>query len=109
VFASVAATGAGLAAAVDLVQEEAHTSPRVVGLALAGAVAVYVWCLTAMHSLAGAPAVERRVGVAVGLAALSVAAVAPPIGITVLALGVMLAAVVAHHVWQTRAGTPTPS
>ncbi|MHA3834466.1 low temperature requirement protein A [Terrabacter sp. AAH1] len=109
VFASVAATGAGLAAAVDLVQEEAHTSPRVVGLALAGAVAVYVWCLTAMHSLAGAPMVERRVGVAVGLAALSVAAVAPPIGITVLALGVMLAAVVAHHVWQTRAGTPTPS
>ncbi|GAB2755603.1 low temperature requirement protein A [Terrabacter koreensis] len=109
VFASVAATGAGLAAAVDLVQEEAHTSPRVVGLALAGAVAVYVWCLTAMHSLAGAPAVERRVGIAVGLAALSVAAVAPPIGITVLALGVMLAAVVAHHVWQTRGGTPTPS
>ena len=45
----------------DLVQEEAHTSPRVVGLALAGAVAVYVWCLTAMHSLAGAPMVERSV------------------------------------------------
>ena len=109
VFASVAATGAGLAAAVDLVQGEAHTSSRVVGLALAGAVAVYVWCLTAMHSRAGAPAVELRVGVAVGVAALAVATLAPPVAITVLAIGVMLAAVVAHHVWQTRADTPTPA
>ncbi|MFM6848882.1 MAG: low temperature requirement protein A [Terrabacter sp.] len=102
VFASVAATGAGLAAAVDLVQGQAHTSSRAVGLALTGAVAVYVWCLTAMHSLAGAPMVERRVGVAVGVASLAVAAVAPPIGITVLAVGVMLAAAVAHHVWTGR-------
>ena len=108
VFASVAATGAGLAAAVDHVQGEAHTSSRVVGLALAGAVTVYVWCLTAMHSRAGAPAVERRVGVAVGVAALAVAALAPLVAVTVLAIGVMLAAVVAHHVWQTRADPPTP-
>ena len=108
VFASVAATGAGLAAAVDLVQGEAHTSSRAVGLALAGAVAVYVWCLTAMHSQAGAPVVERRVGVAVGMAALVVAAVTPPIGVTVLVIGLMLAAVVAHHVWTTRDAT-TPA
>lgn len=109
VFASVAATGAGLAAAVDLVQGEAHTSSRVVGLALAGAVAVYVWCLTAMHSLAGAPVAERRVGVAVGVVALVVAAAGPPVGVTVLAIGLVLAAAVAHHVWTDRENSPSPS
>jgi low temperature requirement protein LtrA len=102
VFLSVAATGAALAAAVDLVQGEAHTTDRVVGLALAGAVAVYVWCLTAMHAMAGAPAVESRVGVVVGLVLLAVAFVAPPVGVTVLVTGLVLAAAVAHHVWTTR-------
>ena len=102
VFLSVAATGAALAAAVDLVQGEAHTTDRVVGLALAGAVAVYVWCLTALHAMAGAPAVESRVGVVVGLVLLAVAFVAPPVGVTVLTTGLVLAAAVAHHVWTTR-------
>ena len=102
VFASVAATGAALAAAVDLVQGAGHASVRAVGLALAGAVAVYLWCLTAMHALAGAPTSETRAGVAVGVAVLLVAAVVPAIGITVLMIGVLLAAAVAHHVWTTR-------
>ncbi len=102
VFASVAATGAALAAAVDVVQGEGHAPARVVGLALAGALAVYLWCLTAMHALAGAPTSETRVGVAVGVAVLLVAAVVPAIGITVLIAGVLLAAAVAHHVWTTR-------
>ena len=102
VFASVAATGAALAAAVDLVQGEAHTSARVIGLALAGAVAVYVWCLTAMHAMAGAPRVETRAGVGVGVVVLVVATLAPPIGITVLLTGLVLAAAVAHDVWITQ-------
>src|SRR6478672_8983515 len=102
VFVSVAATGAALAAAVDLVQGDAHTTARVVGLALAGAVAVYVWCLTAMHSMAGAPVAETRVGAAVGLVLLVVAALAPPVGVTVLTVGLVLSAAVAHHVWATR-------
>jgi low temperature requirement protein LtrA len=102
VFASVAATGAALAAAVDLVQGAGHASVHAVGLALAGAVAVYLWCLTAMHALAGAPTSETRAGVAVGVAVLLVAAVVPAIGITVLVTGVLLAAAVAHHVWTTR-------
>jgi low temperature requirement protein LtrA len=102
VFVSVASTGAALAAAVDVVQGDAHTTDRVVGLALAGAVAVYVWCLTAMHAMAGAPVVETRVGVVVGLVLLAVAALAPPVGVTVLATGLGLAAAVAHHVWTTR-------
>ncbi|GAA5026625.1 low temperature requirement protein A [Terrabacter aeriphilus] len=106
VFVSVAATGAGLAAAVDLVQGEAHASTRTVGLALAGAVAVYVWCLTAMHAMAGAPATELRVGVAVGVLVLVVAAVVPAIGVTVLAVGVVLTAAVVHHVWTTRDPAP---
>ena len=105
VFASVAATGAGLAAAVDLVQGQAHASPRVVGLALAGAVTIYTWCLTAMHAMAGAPRVETRAGAAVGVVVLVVAALAPPIGVTVLVTGLVLAAAVAHHVW---AGSRAP-
>jgi low temperature requirement protein LtrA len=105
VFVSVAATGAALAAAVDLVQGEAHTTDRVVGVALAGAVAVYAWCLTAMHAMAGAPVVETRVGVVVGLVLLGVAAIGPPVGVTVLSTGLVLAAAVAHHVWTTRAVT----
>src|SRR6478609_4052919 len=105
VFVSVAATGAALAAAVDLVQGAAHTTDRVVGVALAGAVAVYAWCLTAMHAMAGAPVVETRVGVVVGLVLLGVAAIGPPVGVTVLSTGLVLAAAVAHHVWTTRAVT----
>jgi low temperature requirement protein LtrA len=102
VFVSVAATGAALAASVDEVQGDAHTTARVVALALAGAVAVYVWCLTAMHAMAGAPAAETRVGAAVGLVLLVVAALAPPVGVTVLTVGGVLSAAVAHPVWTSR-------
>ncbi|GAA2482309.1 hypothetical protein GCM10009858_20150 [Terrabacter carboxydivorans] len=109
VFASVAATGAGLAAAVDQVQGEAHASARAIGLALAGAVAVYVWCLTVMHARAGAAAVEIRVGVAVGLVLVGVAALALPVGLTVLTIGLVLSAAVAHHVWTTRDVAPLPA
>ena len=111
VFASVAATGAALAAAVDVVQGEAHTSARVVGLALTGAVAVFVWCLTAMDAMAGAPARESRIGVAVSVAIVLVAALAPEIGITVLCTGLLLTAAVVHGVWATRtlADQPAPT
>jgi low temperature requirement protein LtrA len=109
VFASVAATGAGLAAAVDQVQGEAHATARAIGLALAGAVAVYVWCLTAMHAMAGAAAAETRVGGAVGLVLLAVAALALPVGLTVLTIGLVLSAAVAHHVWTTRDVAPVPA
>ncbi|GAA2744848.1 low temperature requirement protein A [Terrabacter aerolatus] len=104
VFASVAATGAALAAGVDVVQGEAHASTRFVGLALAGAVAVYGWCLTVMHSMAGARAGETGAGVAVGGVVLLVGAAAPSVGVTVLATGLVLATAVAHHVWTTRDG-----
>src|SRR5829696_1597117 len=107
VFASVAATGAALAASVDSVQGEGHASERVVGLALAGSVAVYVWWVTTMHAMAGAPETETRVGVTVGVVVLVVAALAPPIGLTVLAIGLALAAAVAQHVWSTREAQST--
>jgi low temperature requirement protein LtrA len=109
VFASVAATGAALAAAVDVVQADAHTSSRAVGLALTGAVAAYVWCLTVMHAMAAAPVGETRAGVAVGIVVLVVAGFAPPIGVTVLLTGVVLALAVAHHVWVTGTDEEVPA
>jgi low temperature requirement protein LtrA len=105
VFASVAATGAALAAAVDLVQGEGHTTARTVGLALTMSVAVYVWCLTAMHRMAGAPEQDTRLGLLVGVGLIAVAAAAPPIGVTALVTGLVLAGVVAHHVWSTQPAT----
>ena len=44
-----------------------------------------------------------------GVAALAVGAAAPPVGITVLATGAMLAAAVAHHVWTSRENSSSPS
>ncbi len=103
VFASAAATGAALAAAVDLVQEESSASTRLVGLALAGAVAVYLWCVTAMHAMVGSPAAETRVGVVAGIVVLVIAVLAPPIGLTVLMTGLVLTGAVAQHVRSTHA------
>ena len=102
VFASVAATGAALAAAVDIVQGEAHASTRVVGLALAGAVALYLWCLTAMGARGGAPVSETRLGTALGVVILVIASLAPPIGVLVLLTGIVLSGAVAHHVLTSR-------
>lgn len=102
VFASVAATGAALAAAVDIVQGEAHASTRVVGLALAGAVALYLWCLAAMGARGGAPVSETRLGTALGVVILVIASLAPPIGVLVLLTGIVLSGAVAHHVLTSR-------
>ena len=102
IFASAAATGAALAAAVDLVQGEAHTTARVVGLAFAGAVAVYVWALALLHAAVDGERRERLVGGLVGTLALVIAAVSPSVGATVLLVGLLLALAVAQHVWSER-------
>jgi low temperature requirement protein LtrA len=101
VFASVAATGAALAASVDLATHEAHASPRLVGLALAGAITVYVLTLGVFHAIA-----DRRAGSATSAlvtagSVVVVALLGPSIGITVLLIGLVLAAAVAQHVWST--------
>ncbi|HET9631387.1 MAG TPA: low temperature requirement protein A [Terrabacter sp.] len=102
VFASVAATGAALGAAIDAVQGEAQGSARAIGIALAGAVAVFVWCVTLMHSMAGAPRAQTRFGAATGALAVLVAVAGPPVGLTVLTAGLLLSGAVAHHVWGSR-------
>lgn len=68
-----------------------------------------MWCLTAMHARAGAPPVETRVGAAVGLVLVGVAALALPVGLTVLTIGLVLSAAVAHHVWASRDVAPLPA
>ncbi len=99
VFASAAATGAALAAAVDLVQGQADSSSRAVGLGVTVAVAVYLWCVTALDAAGGASRSETLVGAAGGVLVVAVALVDPPVGTTVLVTGLVLAAVVTHHVW----------
>jgi low temperature requirement protein LtrA len=102
VFASAAATGAALAAAVDLVQGEAVASSRMVALGLAGAVAVFTWCVTAMDALVGASRTETVTGFGVGVALLLIGVSGLPIGLAVLLVGLVLAATVARQVWTTR-------
>ena len=102
IFASVAATGAALAAAVDVVQGDAQAAPRVVGLALAGAVAVYVWLLAALHAAVDGDRREWLSGGTVGALALVIAAVSPSMGTTVLLVGILLALAVAQHLWAER-------
>ncbi|MFC3808474.1 low temperature requirement protein A [Terrabacter sp. MAHUQ-38] len=102
VFASVAATGAALAAAVDVVQGDGHVAPRVVGLALASSVAVYVWALGAMHAALDRDRREGLAGGAVGVLALVVGAAGASMGVTVLLIGLVLAGAVAQHVLSTR-------
>ena len=104
VFASVAATGAALAAAVDVVQGAGHVSPRVVGLALGGAVAVYVWALGAMHAAVDGDRREVLAGGLVGVLALVVGGAGAPMGVTVLLVGLLLGLAVAEHVWSTHHG-----
>ncbi len=109
IFASVAATGAGLAAAVDVVQGEGHTTPRAVGLALALAVATYVGALTTMHAFVGRDRAETLGGALVAIGAVATGAVGLPVGTTVLLLGLLLAAAVVHSVLIQRRDDPVSS
>jgi hypothetical protein len=107
VFASVAAVGAALAAAVDVVQGVAEASPRTVALALATSLALYALTLSGLHAAA-----DRAPSVLLAAALLSAAAVAVALmgldmGLTVLLIGVAAAASVAQHIVVShRAGLP---
>ena len=102
VFASVAATGAALAASVDVATHQAHTSSRAVSLALAGSIAVYALALALMHVLVDDRAASATSALATSSGVLVVAALGLPIGVTVLLIGLALAGAVAQHVWSTR-------
>ena len=108
VFASVAAVGAALAAAVDVVQGVAQASPRMVALALATALSLYALTLSSLHAIADRkPAV---VGAAATLAAVAVvvALLDLDMGLRVLLMGLAAAGSVAQHVWAThRPAAPT--
>ncbi|MGW5239461.1 low temperature requirement protein A [Monashia sp. NPDC004114] len=99
IFASVAASGAALAAGVDVVQHHAHASVRFVALALAVPLAIYVVALAGMHALGERRAVVARPGVVVAVVLLVVGLWAPSMGASVLLMGVVLALAVAEHVW----------
>ena len=106
IFAAVAATGAALAAAVDLVQGEGHTTPRAVGLALGLAVATYVGALTTLHAFVGQDRVETLGGGLVAGGAVVIGAVGLSVGTAVLLLGLLLSAAVAHSCVSSRAPAP---
>ncbi len=107
VFAAVAAVGAALAAAVDVVQGVAEASPRTVALALATSLALYALTLSALHAAA-----DRTPSVLLAAALLSAASIAVALmgldmGLAVLLIGVAAAASVAQHIVVShRAGLP---
>jgi hypothetical protein len=107
VFAAVAAVGAALAAAVDVVQNVAEASPRTVALALATALSLYALTLSGLHAYA-----DRRPAVALAAAllsgsALAIAALGLDMGLSVLLIGLAAAASVAQHIVVShRAGIP---
>lgn len=101
VFAAGAATGAGLAAAVDLAEHEAHASVRAVGLALAGAIAVYLLVLGVIRTTADRDRAHFVESCVVAGAVLAVPLVVPSIGLVVLAIGLLLAVAVASVVRTT--------
>ena len=107
VFASVAAVGAALAAAVDVIQGVAGASPRTVALALATALSLYALTLSGVHAIA-----DRRPSVLAAAATLAAVAVAVALldvdmGLRVLLMGLAAAGSVAQHVWVThRPGAP---
>jgi low temperature requirement protein LtrA len=103
VFASVAAVGAGLAAAVDVVTGEAAASTRLVALALAVAVSVVVLTLSGLHALGDTETVATMLpAVAVSLAVLVIALAVPSMGWAVLLMGLVLTGLVAQRVRASR-------
>lgn len=111
IFASTAAVGATLAAAVDVAQHEAHTSARVVALLLATALAIFVLALGSIRAVHDRNGFRDLVpSVVVAIAVWGVAALGLPIGWSVLAMGLVLTGAVVRHVWwPTQRAVPHPA
>lgn len=109
VYASVAAVGAALAAAVEVATHDAHVSAQAVGWLLAGAIVVYLLTLGGLHLLGGDPVARCLApGLVVAVLVLAVAAVGPAMSVEVLLMGVALVVGVAlHHVLGQRAARGT--
>ena len=99
VFASIAAVGAALAAAVDVVEGEAAAGTRPIALALAVAVSVVALAISGLHAMSDRDTVATmRPAVVVTLCCLGVALFVPSMGVAVLLIGLVLAVLVAWRV-----------
>ncbi|WP_405458875.1 low temperature requirement protein A [Streptomyces sp. NBC_00101] len=110
VFASLAALGAGLEAAVDATGHHAHLPVRTAALAVAVPVAIVLLLLGALHRMTGTGGVEHTAVVASGalvVLALGFAGPALHLGGAVLGMGLAVAATVAADtaVLRRRAAT----
>ncbi|MFD0904566.1 low temperature requirement protein A [Actinomadura sediminis] len=105
VFASVAAIGAGLEAALDVTEHHAHVSERATGLAVAVPVAGFLLVLAALQDLVRSGTAVRRLlfpgGAAVAVA-LGFAAPETGLGGAVLGMGLTVAALVASSTATAR-------
>ena len=107
VFAAVAAVGAALAAAVDVVQGVAEASPRTVALALATSLALYALTLSGLHAAADRTPSVLLAAALLSAASIAVASMGLDMGLAVLLIGVAAAASVAQHIVVShRAGLP---
>lgn len=94
VFAGIAAVGACLAAAVDVVSGGADAGPRTVTVALAVAITVAVGTIAVLHALCPGSSARAAVpGGAMALGCLVVDALVPVAGLAVLLMGLVLVGV----------------
>ncbi len=101
IFASVAAVGSALAAAVDVIEGEAAVGSRVVALALAVAISVVVLTISALHTLGGHNTLAGTIpAVVVSALCLASATAISSMGVTVLAMGTVLGGFVIYRVRQ---------
>ena len=99
IFASVAAVGSALAAAVDVISGEATSGVRPVALALAVAISLVGLAVSGLHALGDDEGVATMVPAAlVAVACVAIALVVPSMGWSVLLMGLVLALLVAHRV-----------
>jgi low temperature requirement protein LtrA len=99
VFASCAAVGAALAAAVDVVGDHSESSDRTVALVLSAAVVIFLLTLGGLHSIrAEHSGAAIRPAVVVSIAVLVVPFLGLPVQWSIMLVGLILAAAVAEHV-----------
>ncbi|MGO4340295.1 low temperature requirement protein A [Pedococcus sp. 2YAF34] len=98
VFAAVAAVGAALAAAVDVVEHQSAVSSRSVAFALAVPVAVYSVVLGLLHGAADRSARTAVPALSLAAVVLAVAALGLDMPLAVLLIGLAMAGGVAQHV-----------
>ena len=103
VFASIAAVGAALAAAVDVIQGEADAGTRPIALTLAVAVSAVALALSGLHALSDHETVATMVpAVVLTVLCLAVALLVSSMGMAVLLIGLLLATMVVLRVSGAR-------